>query len=201
MPKFLLINIEQKSGHKFNRNKEYQIMLDETNYIEEGEYNEVKKLQYSSKNGIILIDGLFDLFNKDISNLIKIGNLSLIFSDELKDSFKLKFDKPKISVIFYLTKESLDIIKDNIIKLKKKFVNFDTDYKTYIKFSLSRFENINILSFLKEEEEKIEIKNIKIKGKNNIKENFLDEIELKKQIIMKRIKKRLMKKKKYFPHL
>ena len=180
MPKFLLINIEQKSGHKFSRNKEYQIMLDEKNYTEEGEYKEVKKLQYSSKNGIILIDGLFDLFNKDISNLIKIGNLTLNFSDELKDSFKLKFDKPKISVIFYLTKESLDIIKDNIIKLKKKFVNFDTDYKTYIKFSLSRFENINILSFLKEEE-KIEIKNIKMKGKNNIKENFLDEIELKKE--------------------
>ena len=176
MPKFLLNNII--------RNNEAQVKIDGRNFSEEEKYGEVKKLQYTSKNGIIIVDGLFDLNNKEIPELLKIGNLKLTFSKELINSFKLKFDQPKISVKFYLSKESLDLIKVNINILKKKYANFDTDYKSYIKFNLFKFQNINNLFFLKdkEEEKNEEIeKSTKFTNKHNFISNIIKDIELKNE--------------------
>ena len=176
MPKFLLNNII--------RNNEAQVKIDGRNFSEEEKYGEVKKLQYTSKNGIIIVDGLFDLNNKEIPELLKIGNLKLTFSKELINSFKLKFDQPKISVKFYLSKESLDLIKVNINILKKKYANFDTDYKSYIKFNLFKFQNINNLFFLKdkEEEKNEEIeKSTKFTNKHNFISNIIEDIELKNE--------------------
>ena len=150
----------------------YQILIDGKDFLEQEEYKEVKKLEFISEKGIITIDGFFDLSNKNIKNLISISNLSISFSKELTESFKLKFDQPLISLIFYLLPQNIDFIKNNIIILKQKYKNFDTDYKTYIKFTLTEFKDINILLFLKGEEE-FEIK----EEKSTIKEENMEEKE------------------------
>ena len=121
----------------------FQILIDGKDFIEQEEYKEVKKLEFISEKGVITIDGFFNLSNKNIQNLISISNLSISFSKELIESFKLKFDQPQISLIFYLLPQDIDIIKNNIIILKQKYKNFDTDYKKYIKFTLTEFKNIN----------------------------------------------------------
>ena len=154
----------------------FQILIDGKDFIEQEEYKEVKKLEFISEKGVITIDGFFNLSNKNIQNLISISNLSISFSKELIESFKLKFDQPQISLIFYLLPQDIDIIKNNIIILKQKYKNFDTDYKKYIKFTLTEFKNINILLFLKGEE-KIEIKESINEEKSSIKEETMEEIE------------------------
>ena len=153
MPRF---PFKEESERNKNIKKDMEIFLDGINYFDKKVYNEVKKIEYSSKNGKIIIDGLFDLSNKDILNLIKVNFLSVLFSKELKKSFKLQFDNPKISLSLNLSKDSIDIIKNNINKLKMKYKNFDTDYKNYIVFSLSNFNNVNILEYLQKEEEEKE---------------------------------------------
>ena len=152
MPRFPFKE-ESERNKNININKDLKILLDGINYFDRKECSEVKNIQYISKNGNIIIDGLFDLSNKDIKNLIKINFLSILFSKELKKSFKLQFDNPKISLYFYLSKDSIDIIKNNINKLKLKYKNFDTDYKNFIVLSLSNFNNVDILAYLKKEEE------------------------------------------------
>ena len=87
--------------------------------------------------------------------MIKIKSLNVSFSKELIQSYKLKFDHPNIEVIFYLTPDKINIIKQNIIFLKRKFKNLDTDYKTNIGFTLSNFTNSDVL-FLLENKEKYE---------------------------------------------
>ena len=154
----------------------YQILIDGKDFMEQEEYKEVKKLEFISEKGIITIDGFFNLSNKNIQNLISISNLSITFSKELIESFKLKFDQPQISLIFYLLPQDVDIIKNNIIILKQKYKNFDTDYKTYIKFTLTEFKDINILLFLKGEE-KIEIKEPIKEEKSTVKEEIMEEKE------------------------
>ena len=154
----------------------FQILIDGKDFMEQEEYKEVKKLEFISEKGIITIDGFFNLANKNIQNLISISNLSITFSKELIESFKLKFDQPQISLIFYLLPQDVDIIKNNIIILKQKYTNFDTDYKTYIKFTLTEFKDINILLFLKGEE-KIEIKEPIKEEKSAIKEEMMEEKE------------------------
>ena len=151
MPKFdLAKNLNNLKNKNYNilKSSNLQILLDGKDYIEKGEYRKVNKIEYKSKNGHITIEGLFDFSNKDILNLIKFDYLTILFSNELKQSFKLQFDSPKISIFFNLTKDSINLVKNNINKLKTKYTNFDTDYKTYIKFTLSNFTDINILSFL-----------------------------------------------------
>ena len=154
----------------------FQILIDGKDFMEQEEYKEVKKLEFISEKGIIKVDGFFNLSNKNIQNLISISNLSISFSKELIESFKLKFDQPQISLIFYLLPQDVDIIKNNINILKKKYKNFDTDYKTYIKFMLTEFKDINILLFLKGEE-KIEIKESIKEEKGTIKEEMMEEKE------------------------
>ena len=154
----------------------FQILIDGKDFMEQEEYKEVKKLEFISEKGIIKVDGFFNLSNKNIQNLISISNLSISFSKELIESFKLKFDQPQISLIFYLLPQDVDIIKNNINILKKKYNNFDTDYKTYIKFTLTEFKDINILLFLKGEE-KIEIKESIKEEKGTIKEEMMEEKE------------------------
>ena len=109
--------------------------------------------------------------------MIKIKSLNVSFSKELIQSYKLKFDHPKISVIFYLTPDKINIIKQNIIFLKRKFKNLDTDYKTNIGFTLSNFTNSDVL-FLLENKEKNEI--IQEEDNNNEvqqKDNIINNIE------------------------
>jgi hypothetical protein len=154
----------------------FQILIDGKDFMEQEEYKEVKKLEFISEKGIIKVDGFFNLSNKNIQNLISISNLSISFSKELIESFKLKFDQPQISLIFYLLPQDVDIIKNNINILKKKYKNFDTDYKTYVKFTLNEFKDINILLFLKGEE-KIEIKEPIKEEKGTIKEEMIEETE------------------------
>ena len=154
----------------------FQILIDGKDFMEQEEYKEVKKLEFISEKGIIKVDGFFNLSNKNIQNLISISNLSISFSKELIESFKLKFDQPQISLIFYLLPQDVDIIKNNINILKKKYKNFDTDYKTYVKFTLNEFKDINILLFLKGEE-KIEIKEPIKEEKSTIKEEIMEEKE------------------------
>ena len=148
MPKFEFGKKFKKIDNIIQINKDIKILIDGKDYMGKEEYREVKNMQFTSKNGIITIEGLFDLSNKQISDLIKLDYLTVSFSKELIKSFKLQFDDPKISLVFYLSKDILDIIKTNINKLKKKYKNFDTDYKTNIKFTLSDFIDVNILSFL-----------------------------------------------------
>ena len=180
MPRYCFRDLLSKQSNKIHQSYNYNILLDGLNYTETGEYREVKKIQFTSKNGIIIIDGLFDLSNKDITNLIKLNFLSIYFSKELISSYKLRFDQPKISVVFYLSQDTIDIIKKNINILKQKYKNFDTDYKTRISFSLSKFSNADILSYLKgegkigiiqEEEEKNNRYKSDINIINNIEEN------------------------------
>ena len=154
----------------------FQIIIDGKDFMEQEEYKEVKKLEFISEKGIIKVDGFFNLSNRNIQNLISINNLSISFSKELIESFKLKFDQPQISLIFYLLPQDIDIIKNNINILKKKYKNFDTDYKTYVKFTLNEFKDINILLFLKGEE-KIEIKEPIKEEKGTIKEEMIEETE------------------------
>ena len=148
MPKFEFGKNFKKKDNNIQNNKDLKILIDGKDYMGKEEYREAKNMQFTSKNGIITIEGLFDLSNKQISDLIKLDYLTVSFSKELIKSFKLQFDDPKISLVFYLSKDILDIIKTNINKLKKKYKNFDTDYKTNIKFTLSNFIDVNILSFL-----------------------------------------------------
>ena len=148
MPKFEFGKKFKKKDNNIQINKDIKILIEGKDFMGNEEYREVKNIQFTSKNGIISIEGLFDLSNKQISDLIKLDYLTVSFSKELIKSFKLQFDDPKISLVFYLSKDTLDIIKTNINKLKRKYRNFDTDYKTYIKFTLSDFINVNILSFL-----------------------------------------------------
>ena len=148
MPKFEFGKKFKKIDNNIQINKDIKILIDGKDYMGIEEYREVKNIQFTSKNGIITIEGLFDLSNKQILDLIKLDYLTVSFSKELIKSFKLQFDDPKISLVFYLSKDKLDIIKTNINKLKRKYKNFDTDYKTYIKFTLSDFIDVNILSFL-----------------------------------------------------
>ena len=187
MPRFPFKGLSLDQDLKRGKYKYVKILLDGINYFEKGEFHEVKKLQFTSKNGIIIIDGLFDLSNKDILNLIKLDYLNIIFSKELKESFKLKFDKPKISIHFYLTQETIDIIKNNINKLKQKFKNIDTDYKTFIKLDITNFTDINILSFLKDSNIDDVNKGVVLKHKNekideyNLISNMIIENEEKKE--------------------
>ena len=145
MPKF-----EFGKNFRNQKNKNLQILIDGKDYNGIKDFREVKNIQFSSKNGLIILEGLFDLSNREIqiSNLIQLDYLTISFSKELTKSFKLKFEDPIISLSFFLSKDSIDIIKANINRLKKKYKNFDTDYKTNIKFTLSEFKDVNILSFL-----------------------------------------------------
>ena len=187
MPRFPFKGLSLDQDLKRGKYKYVKILLDGINYFEKGEFHEVKKLQFTSKNGIIIIDGLFDLSNKDILNLIKLDYLSIIFSKELRESFKLKFDKPKISIHFYLAQETIDIIKNNINKLKQKFKNIDTDYKEFIKLDITNFTDINILSFLKDSNIDDVNKGVVIKHNNekideyNLISNMIIENEEKKE--------------------
>ena len=99
MPKFdLAKNLNNLKNKNYNilKSSNLQIILDGKDYIEKGEYRKVIKIEYKSKNGHITIEGLFDFSNKDILNLIKFDYLTILFSNELKQSFKLQFDSSKI---------------------------------------------------------------------------------------------------------
>ena len=184
MPRYCFKDFLSNQSNKIHQSYN-NILLDGVNYTEKGQYKEVKKIQFTSKNGITIIDGLFDLSNKDITNLIKLNFLSIYFSKELISSYKLRFDQPKISVVFYLSQDTIDIIKKNINILKQKYKNFDTDYKTRISFSLSKFSNVDVLSYLKgkgkigiiQEEEKNNVYKSDINIISNIEEKKLKEEE------------------------
>ena len=137
MPRYDFKNISSSNiiiKRKSKPQKDFSILLDDINYLDSSINSRfIKKLQYSFKEGSIIIEGLFDLSDKDIENLISFNYLKISFSDELKQAFKLEFDEPKINIKFNLNRENEDTIKKNVEKLKKNFKEFDTDYKGYIK--------------------------------------------------------------------
>ena len=180
MPRYDFKNISSSNiifKRKSKPQKDFSILLDDINYLDSSINSRfIKKLQYSFKEGSIIIEGLFDLSDKDIENLISFNYLKISFSDELKQAFKLEFDEPKINIKFNLNQQNEDIIKKNVEKLKKNFKEFDTDYKGYIKLSLNEFKNFDILELIKEE------KKINFFEENDIKDEEDNDSEKNKEI-------------------
>ena len=180
MPRYDFKNISSSNiifKRKSKPQKDFSILLDDINYLDSSINSRfIKKLQYSFKEGSIIIEGLFDLSDKDIENLISFNYLKISFSDELKQAFKLEFDEPKINIKFNLNQQNEDIIKKNVEKLKKNFKEFDTDYKGYIKLSLNEFKNFDILELIKDE------KQINFFDENDIKDEEDNDSEKNKEI-------------------
>ena len=133
------------------------ILLDDKNYLNESiNTHFIKKIKCSCPSGSLLIEGLFDLSQSEIQNLILINYLTITFSPELISAYKQQFDTPKISANLNLLLEDEEIIRKNIYLLKKTYKDLDTDYKSYIKFNLDGFDDINILETINKinEEEK-----------------------------------------------
>ena len=165
MPRYDFKNIPTKVSIKPKQPRsDITIKLDDKNYLNESINTRfIKKIDYSCPSGSISIQGLFDLSKVDLENLISFKYLTLSFSPEMKSAYKQEFDTPKISINFKLIEENEEIIMKNIYVLKNIYKDLDTDYKSYLKFSVEEFSDINIMEMMnKIEEEKLsEINNIK----------------------------------------
>ena len=166
MPRYDFKNIPTKVSIKPKQPRsDITIKLDDKNYLNESINTRfIKKIDYSCPSGSISIQGLFDLSKVDIENLISFKYLTLSFSPEMKSAYKQEFDTPKIAINFKLIEENEEIIRKNINILKSIYKDLDTDYKSYLKFNVEEFSDINIMEMMnKIEEEKNELSEINIK--------------------------------------
>ena len=176
MPRYEFKNIPTNISIKPKQKSDTAILLDGKKYQEESiNTHFIKKIEYKNTSGSIIIEGLFDLSQLNIENLISLKYLSLIFSPELKAAYKQQFDTPKIFINFNLLQKNEEMIKKHINLFKKYFNDFDTDYKEFIKFTLDEFNDIDILrmvnKFNKEEKNKFEFGFVEIKKE---KKNFIE---------------------------
>lgn len=154
MPKFCFKDFAQKEKPKIILDPDKNILLDSKDFSEVNNSNGIKEVKYESKKyGSVTIKGLFDFVQNEIPDIIQIDNLKVAFSDKLNHSYRLKFDKPNITIILNLDEKNIDLIKQNKNKLAKIYSNFDTDYAKYIKFNISDFKNIDILEDINKEDE------------------------------------------------
>ena len=176
MPRYDFKNIPTNISIKPKQKSDTSILLDGKKYQEEAINTQfIKKIEYKNSSGSIVIEGLFDLSKSNIENLISLKYLSLIFSPELNVAYKQQFDTPQIFINFKIHQENEEMIKKHIHLFKRKFNNFDTDYKEFIKFTLDEFNDINILEMIndfdKEEKNKVEFGFVEI---NKEKKNFIE---------------------------
>ena len=184
MPKYDLNSLSNQIILKSKQRKDISILLDGKNYFTEPiDQHFVKNIRYSCPSGSILIESLFDLSKVNIPELLTFKYLNINFSPELILANKQPFDNPEIFINFKLTLDSEELIRKHINNLKKIFTNFDTDYKSFIKFNLKEFSDVNILEMLNkmEEEDKNKfefgIKELKQEKKYNININKEEEKE------------------------
>ena len=182
MPKYDLNSLSKQIISKDKQRKDVTILLDGKSYpTETTNIHIIKNIQYSCSNGSILIEGLFDLSKANIEEIISFQYLSINFSQELILANIQQFDNPKIIVNFKLLLDNEELIRRHIYRLKNTYKNFDTDYKSFIKFNLEEFSDVNILEMLnkikinksnkfeEEEKNKYEFGSSKLKHeKNNI---------------------------------
>ena len=184
MPKYDLNSLSNQIILKSKQRKDISILLDGKNYFTEPiDPHFIKNIRYSCPSGSILIESLFDLSKVNIPELLTFKYLNINFSPELILANKQPFDNPEIFINFKLTLDSEELIRKHINNLKKIFTNFDTDYKSFIKFNLKEFSDVNILEMLNkmEEEDKNKfefgIKELKQEKKYNININEEEEKE------------------------
>ena len=176
MPKYDLNSLSNQIILKSKQRKDISILLNDKNYYTETiNLHSIKKIFYSFPSGSILIEGLFDLSKVNIPELLTIEYLNINFSPELISANKQPFGNPEIFINFKLNLDNEELIRKHINNLKKMFWNFDTDYKSFIKFNLKEFSNVNILEMLNkmEEEEKNKFE-FGIKELKQEKINFID---------------------------
>ena len=169
MPRYDFKNIPTKISFKPKQRPDITLKLDDKNYLNESINTRfIKKIEYSCPLGSISVQGLFDLSKVDLENLVSFKNLTLSFSPEIKSAYKQEFDTPKISINFKLIEENEEMIKKNIYELKRIYKDLDTDYKSYLKFSIEEFNDINIMEMMNkiDEEEKNELKELNIKNES-----------------------------------
>ena len=176
MPKYDFKSISSQIMPKKKPKSDISILLDGKNYLNESiNTHFIKKINYSSPSGSLLIEGLFDLSKSNIPDLISFKYLTVTFSQELQLAYKQEFDTPKISINFNLLIDNEETIRKNIYVLKNMYKDLDTDYKSFIKFNMDGFNDINILETInKIEEEKNNKFEFGIGDLNNNKKNFIE---------------------------
>ena len=181
MPKYDFKSISSQIMPKKKPISDISILLDGKNYLNESiNTHFIKKINYSCPSGSLIIEGLFDLSKSNILELISFKYLTITFSQELQLAYKQEFDTPKISINFKLLIDNEESIRKNIYVLKNMYKDLDTDYKSFIKFNMDGFNDINILETInKIEEEKNNKFEFGIGDLNNNKKNF----KKKKKII------------------
>ena len=174
MPRYDFKNISSKI--KVKSKQDLSITLDGKDFLDESINKRfIKKIEYTCPYGSILIEGIFDLSKLEIQDIISFKNLSIKFSPELKLAYKQEFENPKIDINFKLSLDNEETIRKHINVLKRIFNELDTDYKSFIKFKLDSFVDVNILEMLDKIGE--EEKNKYLLGIEEIKEekkNFLE---------------------------
>ena len=176
MPKYDFKSISSQIMPKKKPISDISILLDGKNYLNESiNTHFIKKINYSCPSGSLLIEGLFDLSKSTIPDLISFKYLTITFSQELQLAYKQEFDTPKISINFKLLIDNEETIRKNIYVLKNMYKDLDTDYKSFIKFNMDGFNDINILETInKIEEEKNNKFEFGIGDLNNNKKNFIE---------------------------
>ena len=176
MPKYDFKSISSQIMPKKKPKSDISILLDGKNYLNESiNTHFIKKINYSCPSGSLLIEGLFDLSKSNIQDLISFKYLTITFSQELQLAYKQEFDTPTISINFKLLIDNEESIRKNIYVLKNMYKDLDTDYKSFIKFNMDGFNDINILETInKIEEEKNNKFEFGIGDLNNNKKNFIE---------------------------
>ena len=176
MPKYDFKSISSQIMPKKKPISDISILLDGKNYLNESiNTHFIKKINYSCPSGSLIIEGLFDLSKSNILELISFKYLTITFSQELQLAYKQEFDTPKISINFKLLIDNEETIRKNIYVLKNMYKDLDTDYKSFIKFNMDGFHDINILETInKIEEEKNNKFEFGIGDLNNNKKNFIE---------------------------
>ena len=176
MPKYDLNSLSNQIILKSKQRKDISILLDGKNYFSEPiDPRFIKNIHYSCPSGSILIESLFDLSKVNIPELLTFKYLNINFSPELISANKQPFGNPEIFINFKLNLDNEKLIRKHINNLKKMFWNFDTDYKSFIKFNLKEFSNVNILEMLNKMEEEDKNKfEFGIKELKQEKINFID---------------------------
>ena len=176
MPKYDFKSISSQIMPKKKPKSDISILLDGKNYLNESiNTHFIKKINYSCPSGSLLIEGLFDLSKSNIPDLISFKYLTITFSQELQLAYKQEFDTPKISINFKLLIDNEESIRKNVYVLKNMYKDLDTDYKSFIKFNMDGFNDINILETInKIEEEKNNKFEFGIGDLNNNKKNFIE---------------------------
>ena len=177
MPKYDFKSISSQIMPKKKPKSDISILLDGKNYLNESiNTHFIKKINYSCPSGSLLIEGLFDLSKSNVLELISFKYLTITFSQELQLAYKQEFDTPKISINFKLLIDNEETIRKNIYVLKNMYKDLDTDYKSFIKFNMDGFHDINILETINkiEDEEKNNKFEFGIGDLKNNKKNFIE---------------------------